>query len=101
MPGPRRARTVAIIVAVAVVVVVGVAGVLMWAGSRQAGPEAVARAWLVAVADGDEDAARAAMSGGDALEVGGAAERLSEPSVGAVRIEGDAAEAEVSFVLAG
>lgn len=101
MPGPRRARTVAIIVAAAVMVVVGVAGVLMWAGSRQAGPEAVARAWLVAVADGDEDAARAAMSGGDALEVGGAAERLSEPSVGAVRIEGDAAEAEVSFVLAG
>ncbi|WP_124293611.1 hypothetical protein [Microbacterium sp. ABRD28] len=102
MTGPRRARMVAVIVAAAVVVIAGVAGVLTWAGSREEGPEAVARAWLVAVAEGDDEAARAAMSTGiDALDVGGAAERPSEPSVHGVRIEGDTAEADVSFVLAG
>ncbi|NYF17394.1 hypothetical protein HDC37_002222 [Microbacterium sp. AK009] len=102
MPGPRRARTTAIITAAAAVVIVGLTGVLMWVASRQEGPEDVARAWLVAVADGDEDAALAAMSAGvDALDVGISPERLSEPSVNAVRTESDAAEADVSFVLAG
>ncbi|TQK20013.1 hypothetical protein FBY40_2532 [Microbacterium sp. SLBN-154] len=93
---------VTIVVAAAVVIIVGVAGVLTWAGSRDDGPEAVARTWLAAIAEGDEDAARAAMSREvDALDVGGAVERPSEPSVREVRIDGDTAEADVSFVLAG
>ncbi|WJL96000.1 hypothetical protein QSU92_01950 [Microbacterium sp. ET2] len=101
MTRPRRARTAAAIV-VAAVVVAGVVGVLMWTGSQQESPEAVARAWLRAIAEGDDDAARAAMTApAEALDVGDAAERPSEPTVREVRINGDTAEADVSFALAG
>lgn len=94
----------AIFTAAGFVFVAVLVGVFAVAASREEGPEAMATTWLRALAEGDDEAARAAMTpdaGAAGVGIGDAAERLTDPVVVGVRVDGDSAEVDVSFVLSG
>ncbi len=101
---PRRTLPV-----LALIVLVGVAavGVIAWALARTPDPDATARSWLQAVAEGDAEAASMVMTA-DAVDpvareaLAGAAELIADPEVIEVsRQEDRRAAAAVSFSLGG